>query len=78
MKKEQIARAWRDSEFYASLSEAERAQLPESPVGIVEVDDEVLASITGGCGNKTGCSGPNDTTFGSTTLCTGCPPCYCY
>lgn len=78
MKKNQIARAWRDPEFYASLSEAERAQVPANPVGLVEVQDDVLASITGGCGDKNSCSGPNDTSFGSTTLCTGCPPCQCF
>lgn len=77
MKKTDIARAWRDPEFYASLSDAERALVPANPVGLVEVDADVLGSITGGCGSNT-CSGPNDTSFGSTTLCTGCPPCQCF
>jgi mersacidin/lichenicidin family type 2 lantibiotic len=77
MKKSQIVRAWRDAEYFESLTEAERAQVPANPAGLVEVESDVLDSITGGCGSMTNCSGPNDTTFGSTALCSPCPPCYC-
>ncbi len=50
MKKEDVIRAWRDGEFYAELSEQHRASLPANPAMLVEVDDEALNSITGGCG----------------------------
>ncbi len=44
-----VVRAWRDDEYRNSLSEAERAMLPEHPVGLAEIDDDVLRSVTGGC-----------------------------
>lgn len=77
MKRSEIIRAWRDSEYFESLGEAERAQVPVNPAGVIEVDSDVLDSITGGCGTSS-CKGTNDTTWGSTALCTPCPPCYCY
>jgi mersacidin/lichenicidin family type 2 lantibiotic len=42
MKKEHVVRAWRDPEFRASLSEAERAQLPAHPAAPIELDDAEL------------------------------------
>ena len=74
MKKKQILEAWRNEEYYLSLSEEERARIPEHPSGIVGVEDDILKAITGGCG--TGGGG------GYTTKDTGCPtsgyctPCY--
>ncbi|MEM8963997.1 MAG: mersacidin/lichenicidin family type 2 lantibiotic [Acidobacteriota bacterium] len=50
MKKIDVTRALRDSEYRASLTEAERATLPEHPAGITTVADEALRSISGGCG----------------------------
>jgi mersacidin/lichenicidin family type 2 lantibiotic len=46
-----IPRAWTDPEYRASLSDEERAALPENPVGISELDPELLQSAVGG-----GCS----------------------
>ena len=43
-----VARAWRDEEYYLSLTEEERTSLGDHPAGAVK--DDVLASITGGCG----------------------------
>jgi mersacidin/lichenicidin family type 2 lantibiotic len=37
MKKEHVIRAWRDPEYRASLSEAERAALPDHPAGLIEL-----------------------------------------
>lgn len=54
-KKDHILRAWRDPEYYNSLSEEERAALPVSPASIITLDDEALASITGGVGNQATC-----------------------
>jgi mersacidin/lichenicidin family type 2 lantibiotic len=45
-----IARAWRDEDYYMSLTEEERASLGDHPAGVVDVADEVLTSIAGGCG----------------------------
>jgi mersacidin/lichenicidin family type 2 lantibiotic len=53
MKKIDVVRAWRDEEYRNSLTEAERASLPENPAGLAVVEDSVLQSITGGCGTPT-------------------------
>ena len=47
MNKEQIIKAWKDSEYRAGLSDAERAQLPEHPAGIVELPDELMGVVAG-------------------------------
>ena len=47
MNKEEIVRAWKDSEYRASLTEAQRAQLPEHPAGLIELTDEQLG-VAGG------------------------------
>jgi mersacidin/lichenicidin family type 2 lantibiotic len=49
MKKQQILTAWRDEEYLLSLSDEERAEIPEHPAGALAVDDDVLRTITGGC-----------------------------
>ncbi len=41
-------RAWKDEDFRLSLSEAERALLPEHPVGLVELSDDQLGVVAGG------------------------------
>jgi mersacidin/lichenicidin family type 2 lantibiotic len=49
-----VSRAWRDEDYYLSLTEEERAELGPHPAGVTNVADEVLRSISGGCGpNKT-------------------------
>ena len=49
-----VARAWRDEDYYMSLTEEERASLGDHPAGAVSVSDEILGSITGGCGVTAG------------------------
>jgi mersacidin/lichenicidin family type 2 lantibiotic len=49
MSHDQIVRAWRDHEYWSSLGEAERALVPENPVGVVELMDAELAKVTGAC-----------------------------
>jgi mersacidin/lichenicidin family type 2 lantibiotic len=44
-----LARAWRDEDYFLSLTDEERASLGIHPAGIIGVDDEILRSITGGC-----------------------------
>jgi mersacidin/lichenicidin family type 2 lantibiotic len=48
-----VARAWRDEDYYLSLTEEERSSLGAHPAGAKTVADDVLTSITGGCGTKT-------------------------
>ena len=47
-----IIRAWRDSDYRRSLTQAERAQLPEHPAGLVELDDIDLAGVAAASGPK--------------------------
>jgi mersacidin/lichenicidin family type 2 lantibiotic len=48
-----VVRAWRDEEYRNSLTDEERASLPESPAGFATVDDSVLKGITGASGHPT-------------------------
>jgi mersacidin/lichenicidin family type 2 lantibiotic len=48
MSKQQIIRAWKDEAYRRGLSEAERAQLPVNPAGLVELTEAQLGSIAGG------------------------------
>lgn len=70
MKKSHVIRAWRDGEYYASLSSAERDALPESPAEMIELNDDVLANISGGCSVQYGCP--------TSGYCSPCPPGQCY
>ncbi|MEM1183245.1 MAG: mersacidin/lichenicidin family type 2 lantibiotic [Acidobacteriota bacterium] len=70
MKKIDTVRALRDADYRNSLSEAELAQLPVSPVGIATVEDSTLKSVTGGCG-PTVC---NTCGGGPTTFLWSCVP----
>lgn len=47
-----VARAWRDEDYYLSLTEEDRASLGAHPSGAKTVADDVLSSITGGCASK--------------------------
>lgn len=62
-----LARAWRDEDYYLSLTDEERAGLGDHPSGGMSVQDEVLKSITGGCG----------TSLKATIGCTPCPGMHC-
>lgn len=74
-KKIDLARAWRDRDYFLSLTDEERASLGAHPAG--NMADETLRSITGGCGYMSFyCT---DTIGGATTpSCTPCPPQLCY
>ncbi|HKP72501.1 MAG TPA: mersacidin/lichenicidin family type 2 lantibiotic [Pyrinomonadaceae bacterium] len=43
-----IIRAWKDEDYRSSLTEAERAQLPDNPAGLVELTDADLSEAAGG------------------------------
>ena len=55
-----IVRAWKDAEYRAGLSEAERAALPVHPAGLLDLSDAELDTVAGALGPKsmnTGCWG---------------------
>jgi mersacidin/lichenicidin family type 2 lantibiotic len=65
MSTQNIIRAWKDKAYRESLSEAERALLPENPAGLIELTDADLDGVAGGITIQT-------TPCGS---CTSCFPC---
>jgi mersacidin/lichenicidin family type 2 lantibiotic len=42
-----IIRAWKDEAFRRSLSEAQRASLPDNPAGMVELSDAEAQAVEG-------------------------------
>jgi len=48
MNKIDVIRAWKDEQYRMSLSEAERASLPQNPAGVVELSDADLEGVAGG------------------------------
>jgi mersacidin/lichenicidin family type 2 lantibiotic len=48
-----IVRAWKDEEYWQSLSDTQRASLPQNPAGIVELSDDQLRAAGGGEENST-------------------------
>lgn len=62
-----LARAWRDEDYFLSLTDEERASLGAHPAGVI--DDEVLRSIAGGCNPGPGIEYTN---HGYTAICTYC------
>lgn len=55
MKKEKIVRAWKDPKYRASLTNEERAALPESPSGELQTrpDEAELGKVMGGLRPRT-------------------------
>ena len=43
-----VVRAWKDEEYRSSLTEAQRAQLPENPAGMIDLTDEAINEVVGG------------------------------
>ena len=43
-----IIRAWKDADYRESLSDAERAALPENPAGLMELPEAALGNVAGG------------------------------
>ncbi len=48
MEKKNIIKALRNEDFHLSLSEEQRSLLPDSPAGVVELDEESLKLASGG------------------------------
>jgi mersacidin/lichenicidin family type 2 lantibiotic len=68
MKKIDLGRAFRDEDYYLSLSEAERASLPVHPAALIEVREDELRAVAGA------------TTEACTTSgwCSPCPRTVCF
>jgi mersacidin/lichenicidin family type 2 lantibiotic len=66
MKKVHLARAFRDEDYYLSLSDEERASLPAHPSEMVEIDPRELRAAAGGA--TTSC----DISCQGTAICTPC------
>jgi len=59
MTKIDIIRAWKDEEYYLSLTEAQRAVLPANPAAAMDLSDADLRGVSGGSGSSnTDCSLP--------------------
>ena len=43
-----VVRAWKDSAYRLSLTDAERAALPANPAGTIELSDAELSAVAGG------------------------------
>jgi mersacidin/lichenicidin family type 2 lantibiotic len=50
-----IIRAWTDDQYWACLSERERASVPPNPAGIVELSDTELLVVAGGTATIDAC-----------------------
>lgn len=48
MSKLDVIRAWKDAEYRSSLTEDQRAMLPDSPAGGLDLSDLDLDSVAGG------------------------------
>ena len=48
MSKPDIIRAWKDAEYRSSLSESQKAVLPDNPAGGIDLSDSDLSSVAGG------------------------------
>jgi mersacidin/lichenicidin family type 2 lantibiotic len=67
MKKIDLARAFRDEDYFLSLNPAERASLPSHPAAMIEVSEDELRAVAGA--TTEACS--------VTAICTPCPPRLC-
>jgi len=45
-----ITKAWKDAQYRETLTSEELAQLPQNPIGALELTDEALETVSGACG----------------------------
>ena len=48
MSKFEILRAWKDEDYFLSLSDAQRSALPAHPSGLIDLSDDELRNANGG------------------------------
>jgi mersacidin/lichenicidin family type 2 lantibiotic len=63
MSYQKIIRAWKDLEYRLSLSEAERALLPDHPAGVLVVPEEELHMLAGASAAACGTIGTTGATL---------------
>jgi mersacidin/lichenicidin family type 2 lantibiotic len=73
-----IIRAWKDEEYRMSLTEEQRALLPDNPAGLLELSEADLESVEGGfCNSFMGCTNVgkcnNNFSFAQMTCDQSCP-----
>jgi len=71
MSNKNVVRAWKDRKYREGLSEAERAQLPANPAGMVELTDAELGKVGGAALTDAFCTAPG---FCQPTMRFGCHP----
>jgi mersacidin/lichenicidin family type 2 lantibiotic len=47
MKRDEIIRAWRDQDYFLSLTDEQRTLLPENPAGMIELSEDALINVLG-------------------------------
>ncbi|GCE07983.1 mersacidin/lichenicidin family type 2 lantibiotic [Dictyobacter aurantiacus] len=47
-----IAKAWKDAQYRETLTSEELAQLPQNPIGAIELTDAALSAVSGACGSS--------------------------
>lgn len=52
MEPKEIVKCWKNEQYAASLSDVERASIPDNPAGPIELSDEDLSGIAGGTVNS--------------------------
>jgi mersacidin/lichenicidin family type 2 lantibiotic len=53
-----IIRAWKDEAYRLSLTDAQRAQLPAHPAGLIELTEAELGAVAGGMAPTPECTHP--------------------
>ena len=53
-----IIRAWKDEDYRLGLTDAQRAMLPGSPVGLIELSDADMGLLAGGTGGSSSSCSP--------------------
>ena len=65
-----IIRGWKDENYRNSLSDEQRAQLPQNPAGIIDLSENEMESIVGGLKGNFGHLGTGTGT--TANVCNGC------
>jgi mersacidin/lichenicidin family type 2 lantibiotic len=68
MKKIDMARAFRDEDYFLSLTPGERASLPDHPAAMIEVSEDELRAVAGATTEACTASG----------WCSPCPRLQCF
>jgi mersacidin/lichenicidin family type 2 lantibiotic len=64
-----IIRAWKDEEYFNSLSQEQKAQVPDNPAGAIELSDGEMETFVGGIKFTGGATGINDTRCSAVDAC---------